>query len=259
MKYLLMIMAGVAMVSMASAAELFTVDGPSYQGSEPPGPRQAYLTQNNNTTLIEPVQVACGMAGLYTTQNFYLRRFYLAQDHGLEYGFWVQWVNFGVEQLAMADGSTPPAYDVVVRLYTIPFGANFTFANMTEIGSATVSLRESDVGTIVTSNVQGYVSDCATQDLVVAIDAPDGGTIGAGLSFRPGANTLGATWDAYIASADCGLTEPVAVGDIGFSTSQTIFVVSGGGIGPSSVDEVDQATGDKPETTSWGMVKALYR
>lgn len=265
MKYLLFIMAGLALVGASSAAEFCTVDGPSYQGIMPPGPRTILVTQNANTTFIEPVQVACGVAGQYTTQNFYLRRFFLAQDHGLRW-FYVYGVYFGVEQLAMADGTAPPPYDVTVRLYTIPSGAAFTFDNMRVIGSGTVTLAATDIGTILYAPVFASVLDGEDYDLVVALDAPDGSTIGAGLSFRPGANTFGATWDAYIASADCGVPEPIGVSDVGFPDSQTIFVVQGDASGidpppppPSSVDEAGPDSGGATELASWGKVKALYR
>lgn len=248
MKYLWMIMAGLAVAGNVSAAEFFTVDGPSYQGLDPPGPRQVTITQNNDITQIDPVQVACGVVGVYTTQNFFLRRFFLSADHGLEYSFQVSGVYFGVQSIAMADGATPPPYDVTLRLYTIPVGAAFTFANLTEIGHETVTLHESDIGTILYAESWGFVNDCSNYDLVVALDAPSGEGVGSGLSFLPGANTLGATHDAYLAADECGVREPVAVGDIGFPDSQTIFAVYGGtgGIIPT-------------ETRSWGKVKALYR
>lgn len=248
MKYLLMVLVGLALVGTASAAEFFTVDHPSYQGTMPDIRTPVSFTQNLNTTQIDPTQVACGVAGTYTTQNYYLRRFYLAIDHNITDPLTVQSVNFGVEQLDMADGSTPPPYDITIRLYRINFGAAFTFANMTQIGSATATITAGDVGTIMTANVTGLISDPVNQDLVVAIDAPDGSTIGAGLQFRPGANALGAIWDAYIASADCGINDPVAVSDIGFPDSQTIFVVNG-----------ETGTPSPTQTSSWGQVKSLYR
>lgn len=248
MKPLLMLMLGLFMVGTAGAAELLTVDGPTYNGTMPGGRPPVTFTQNVNTTLIEPVQVACGVAGTYTTQNWYLRRFYLAVDHGITDPLTVQSVNFGVEQLAMADGGNPPAYSTDIVLFSIPFGANFVFANMTEIARVSVPLTAGDVGTILTANITATINNPSTTDLVVAIDAPSGELVGAGLQFRPGANSQGALWDAYLASADCGVTEPVAVSDIGFPTSQTIFVVNGETGTPSPAD-----------ITSWGAVKNLYR
>jgi hypothetical protein len=241
-------MVGLVAAGSASAAELFTVNHPSYQALMPDGPRDVYITQNNNTTQIDPVQVACGVAGTYTTQNYFLRRFFLADDHGITTSVQVTGVFFGIEQLDMADGSTPPPYVVTIRLYSIPAGAAFTFASMTQVGSATVTLHASDIGTIVFAYVDGFLSDPTGHDLVVAVDAPDGSAIGAGLQFRPGANTFGAIQDAYIATADCGISDPIGVSDIGFPDSQTIFVVS-----------FTAGIGNPTQTTSWGHVKGLYR
>jgi hypothetical protein len=252
MKHLLLVLLGLSLVGVASAAELLTVDGPTYQGIAPGGRPPVTFTQNVNTTLIEPVQVACGVAGTYTTQNWYLRRFYLTADHGIAAPLTVTSVDFGVEQLAMADGSNPPPYDLNVNIYRIASAASFTFGNMgAPIGSAVVTISGGDVGTIVTATIVGAgLVDPATHDLVVAIDAPDGSLIGAGLQFRPGANAQGALWDAYLAAADCGVTEPIAVSDIGFPDSQTIFVVNGTTDTPPPIPA---------ENTSWGQVKALFR
>lgn len=249
MKHLLLVLLGLSLVGVASAAELLTVDGPTYQATASGVRDNVTFTQNVNTTLIEPVQVACGVAGLYTTQNWYLRRFYLTADHGITSPLTVTSVDFGVEQLAMADGSNPPPYDIQIKIFSIPSASPFTFAAMgAPIGLATATVNGTDQGTIMNAAIVGAGAvNPADHDLVVAIDAPDGSTIGAGLQFRPGANSQGALWDAYIASADCGIPDPVAVSDIGFPDSQTIFVVNG-------------TTGVIPaETTSWGQVKNLYR
>lgn len=247
MKPLLMVLLGLLMVGTATAAEFSVVDGPTFQANAPGGRPPVTFTQNVNTTLIEPTQVACGVAGTYTTQNWYLRRFYLAVDHGITDPLTVQSIDLGVQQLSMADGSNPPAYDFDVVLFSIPFGANFVFANMTEIARVTATVDAADIGMIINVPINAVIADPANTDLVVAIDAPSGELIGAGLQFRPGANAQGALWDAYIASADCGIAEPTSVSDIGFPTSQTIFVVNG-------------ETGASPtETTSWGAVKNLYR
>jgi hypothetical protein len=247
MKYLFLALAVLVMAGPGSAAELFTVDHPAYQGTIPGGVRDA-ITQNWNTTVIEAVQVACGVAGSYTTQNYYLRRFYFS-DYGLSPPVQVTSVIFGVEQLDMADATVPPPYDIAIRLYQISTPQAFLFANLIPIGSATVPVEAGDVGTFLQVPLSATVQGSESEDLVVAIDAPDGSAIGSGLQFRPGANSLGADLDAFLASAACGVDEPVGVSDIGFPDSQTIFVV-----------DVYPGIGPIPTTpTSWGMVKALYR
>jgi len=248
MKSLLFVVLGLLLAGTAANAALIAGNGELIGVGTITGPRTPIsITQNWDTVTIEAVQVACGVAGTYTTQNWYLRRFYMS-DYGVVTPLTVQSVNFGVEQLAMADLTTPPAYAVDVKLYGIDTPDAFLFANLESIGAAVpVSITEAMVGTVITAAVPNYVLPI-NKDLVMAIDAPDGGVIGAGLQFRPGANSLGADLDAYLAAADCGVTEPVAVSDIGFGDSQTIMIVNG-----------DTEQVNPTETSSWGAVKAIFR
>ncbi|MFB3908979.1 MAG: hypothetical protein ACE15D_11300 [Candidatus Eisenbacteria bacterium] len=205
------------LVSGASAAEFLTVDHPSYSVETTPQDRlQVY--QNYDITTIGDTQVACGVAGSYTTQNWFLRRFFLYDDHGLE-SFQVESVDFGVSYLS---GNM----SVTLFLFEIDNGAPFLFANLREVWRTSIDLTPNDVGSTI--NVQvGYlcVQDGEATDLVVAIDAPSGEADL--VSFYPGANDAGAFQDAYIAAPDCGISEPVGVSDIGFPDSQTIFVLNG--------------------------------
>jgi hypothetical protein len=244
MLVLVLLLAGTA----ANAAE-FTTSGGSqvYQGTfESFAPVQ--LTQNFDITTIESVQVACGVAGTYTTQNWYLRRFLLAVDHGVTDPLTVQSVDFGVEQIDMADGSVPPPFDVDVVLFEAGVGSPALFANMIEIARATKTLGAGDVGTIVNQAIGAGIADPNTTDLWVALDAPDGSVIGVGLQFRPGGNGVGVLRDAYIAATNCAISDPTGVSAIGFPDSQTIFVVNG-----------ETGGGTPTIESSWGQVKALYR
>jgi hypothetical protein len=248
MKSLLFVILGLLLAGTAANAALIAGDGHLVGVGTIDGPRTPIsFTQNWDTVTIEAVQVACGVAGTYTTQNWYLRRFYMS-DYGITTPLTVQAVHFGVEQLAMADASTPPAYSVDLKLYSINTPQAFVFANMVLLGAAIpVAIVEGDMGTVLSAPVPNYVLPI-NKDLVVAIDAPSGELIGAGLQFRPGANSLGADLDAYLASADCAVNEPIGVSDIGFADSQTIMVVDGDTDGVIPV-----------ETSTWGAVKAMYR
>jgi len=235
------------MGTVASAYDFTTADGPTYQGTwDSRSP--VTITQNLDITTIEAVQVACGVSGVSTTQNWYLRRFFLYGDHGITDPLDIQSVDFGVQQLQMSDASPPPPYDIELKLFEIGNGLDFLFGNMNMVASETVTINESDIGTIINVPITWTVVFPEVTDLVVAIDAPDGAAIGAGLQFRPGANTAGALQDAYIAAADCGITEPTGVTAIGFPDSQTIFVVNGESGPPTPAEQ-----------TSWGQVKAIYR
>jgi hypothetical protein len=249
MKSLLFVVLALLLTGTAANAVLVAGNGELVGVGTITSPRTPVsFTQNWDTTTIEAVQVACGVAGTYTTQNWYLRRFYMS-DYGILNGLQVLSVDLGVEQLDMADGSTPPPYAFALKLYGIDTPDPFTFANLESLGAAIpVTVNETDEGTIINAPVPGYILGL-NKDLVVAFDAPDGSLIGAGLQFRPGANSIGADLDAYLAAADCGVNEPIAVSSIGFPDSQTIMVVNGD----------DQPGGTPTNESSWGAVKAIFR
>jgi hypothetical protein len=240
MKSMLFVVLGLLLVgTLANAAQLSTVPGPSYVVSiTDRAPVQ--FTQNSNTTLIEPVQVACGLAGISTNENWYLRRFDLAGDHGVVGALTVSSVQFGVEQITAA------GYSVDLKIYAMSSAAAITFAAMgPAIASVSVPIALADQGTIKTVPIVGVIP--AGMNLVVAIYAADASALS--LQFRPGANSAVCIADAMIASAACGLPEPTNVSAIGFPTSQTIFVVNGD----------DESGGVPVELSSWGQVKSIYR
>ncbi|MFB3908042.1 MAG: hypothetical protein ACE15D_06535 [Candidatus Eisenbacteria bacterium] len=225
--------------TIANAAELFTVDHPSYQ-VDPIQREPVQVFQNYDITTIGDTQVACGVAGSYTTQNWFLRRFFLFDDHGLGQ-LQVQSVDFGVSYLT---GNM--TVDVV--LFEIANGAQFRFANMTEVARIPVDLTPNDVGFMINVPVEWCVEDGQATDLVMALDAPSGELNY--VSFYPAANDAGAFQDAYIAAVDCGISEPTGVSDIGFPDSQTLFVINGDTIcGPPVATQ----------NSTWGQVKGLYR
>lgn len=245
MKPLLMILAGLLLVGTATAAELQTSNGPTYIGTLAGERTPVTITQNFDITTIGNTQVACGNnLFVYTTQNWFLRRFFLFEDHSIAAPISVVSVDWSVSQFA-SDSSPIPAYSAAVVLHTINNGAAFTFANMTEVARVNVPLTIADLGTFKNTLISTSITDPVGTDLVVSIDAPDG-SVTPTIAFRPGANSAGALRDAYIAAADCGINDPTGVSAIGFPTSQTIFVVNA-------------ETGVPAEVTSWGAVKNLYR
>ena len=242
MKNRLMLVLVLLLVGTAANAADFTAvqDGTVYTGVfETFAPIQ--FTQNFDITTIESVQVACGVGGSHTTQNWYLRRFLLATDHGITDPLTVTSVDFGVEQLEPAND-----YSLDVVLFELGNGAAFTFANMVEVARVSVLVTGADVGNIVNAAIGATIADPVGTDLIVAIDAPD--LTDLIQQFRPGANSIGALRDAYIAAAGCGINDPTGVSAINFPDSQTIFVVNGETGGTTPTIEA-----------SWGQVKALYR
>lgn len=240
MKNRLLIALAATLVGTASyAAEFMTGEGLPYEdvyfGGSP-----ISISQNFDNGTIDPlVAVACAdNTTLYTTQNWFLRR-YILSDYGID-NLTVDAVTWGVSQFT-SDSGLPYSADVV--LFTIATGDAFTFANMTEVYRNSQPITAADVGTFLTEAVGGAVTVSPGQDLVTAIDGPDGRPDG--VAFRPGANGAGAFVDAFIAAVDCGITEPTGVSDIGFPESQFIFIVDGTADGPTPTIE-----------TTWGALKA---
>ncbi|MDM7914627.1 MAG: hypothetical protein QUU85_05080, partial [Candidatus Eisenbacteria bacterium] len=180
--YVLLALGVLLVTSGASAAELLTVDHPSY-AVDPPQREPVQVYQNYDITTIGDTQVACGVAGSYTTQNWFLRRFYLHEDHGLDPGIIVQSIDFGVSFL-----TGDMTVDIVV--FQIPNGSEFRFDNMTEITRESVDLTPNDVGFLVNVPLSAEMYDGIGQDLVVAIEAPSGEPNL--VSFYPAANDAGA-------------------------------------------------------------------
>lgn len=239
MRNLLLLTLGLLLIAGVAQAAQFTLGGGTVAQGTLAGRAPVQFTQNNDPTTVGNTQVACGVAGSYTTQNWFLRRFFLADDHGIVDALTVNSVDFGISVLSIPS-------PINLDLFSIPYGENFVFANMTQIGTAVVNIDPGQQGMIVNAAVSGVINDPFNEDLVVAIDAPDGSLNG--LRFYPGANDAGAIQDAYIAAADCGINDPVSVSSIGFPTSQTIFVVYGETGAPSATT-----------VTTWGAVKGLYK
>ncbi|MEU2613012.1 carboxypeptidase regulatory-like domain-containing protein [Micromonospora sp. NPDC007271] len=145
--------------------------------------------------------------GASTRNNSYLRTFTLA-DFGLN-GLDVSSVSFGVE---VNQGSQP----LTVNLYTL--NGDLRYANMTLIGSANATVPAGN-GKLVTVPVNGTVPSGGT--LVVEVKVPADGY------FFIGSNNAGQTAPSYIASVDCGISEPADTASIGFPGMHIVMNVTG--------------------------------
>lgn len=183
-----------------------------------PGPNS--ITQSLDTLTISPVNsVSCNAGGLHA-DNSYMRRFFLAADHGIVNAFSVNSLDWAIEVATGSGGSQP----VDVNVYSIPSGAPLTFANLTLEGSSSIAVSDATQAGINTA-VAGAIVDPTTMDLVVEVFTPNGQA--SGNSFFIGSNANGETQPSYIAAADCGISEPATTGSIGFSGMQIIMVVNG--------------------------------
>ncbi|WP_440223901.1 choice-of-anchor J domain-containing protein [Dokdonella sp. MW10] len=148
------------------------------------------LTQNLDTeTITSGLSVAC------ITQTRWLRRFDLDGDFGRNGRLDVASVDIGVMR---AYSSVP----IHVRLYRIAEGAEFTYANLVQVGSHTITVNQEASGRVLNIPVTGTIPDASTQDLVVEIVKPDFNR-----EFWPGFNQAIQTAPTYVSfdAENCGL------------------------------------------------------
>jgi len=170
------------------------------------------ITHSASQEIVQGNSVACSPDnGFTTTENGYLRAFVLS-DFGLNSGFTVSSVSFGVE-------SSDPAQPLTVNLYTLE--GELRYANMTLIGSAEITLPPTTLG-LVTVPVEGVAPAGST--LVVELDSPD--LSGSGRLFI-GSNSAGQTAPSYLRSESCGILEPTDTADLGFPGMHIVMNVTG--------------------------------
>jgi len=178
------------------------------------------LTHSVSQEIIAGNSVACNN-GVAHTDNSYLRTFYLP-DFDITTDFSVVEVDMGIEMAAGGSGVQP----VEVRLYTLD--GDLQWENMTLIGQAAVEISDQEL-THFTIPVTGVAPAGST--LVVEFFTPDG-SADSNLLFV-GSNNFGQTAPSYLAAADCGVTEPTDVADLGFPDMHIVMNVTGmtGGAG----------------------------
>ena len=243
----------VALVALAAGAQAATI-GPQLNPPSPTTfpPQQAAapvsFTQSLDTTTIDPnVSVACGVAGVSTSENFFGRRFLLSGDHGINTPLTVLSLDIGHSQTDSGSGGGPDI-PLSYELYTIANGAPITFGALTLIGSAAVGIPIGSAPALANIPVAGFVDDPVGKDLVVFVHQPeDGGAAADPYQYRPAMNPNGQTGPTYIAAGACGINEPTDFAAIGFPDSQLLLVVNG---------QTEDST--PVEETTWARVKNLY-
>jgi hypothetical protein len=184
------------------------------------------ITQNtNNTAIVDGNSVAC----LYNnapahTDNGFVRRFELGADHALGGPQTVNSVEVGVQEATGAGGDQPGA----LNIYSIPVGAQLTYANMTAIGSAPLNIANQAL-TLMLVPVAGAL-DASTDDLVVEFFVPDG--LAENNLLFPGSNSAGQLGPSFIAAAGCGAPDPANLANFGFPNVHWVQTVCLGPGGP---------------------------
>jgi len=212
------IIVALAAAGVAQAADLTTNPNPANPPTGSPyTPDAPNITQSNDPTTVEAATgVACTDQVTIADNNF-LRRFFLSADHGIVVQYNVTSVDFGVES---ATGTNAIAEMIT---YSIPSGAAFTYANMTQLGSASRTLADGTALSVENWVVGGSIVDPVAEDLVVNMYWPDSDTW---LGF-PGANTSGESQPSYLSSIACGLADPTTFAGIGFPDVALVVTVNG--------------------------------
>lgn len=145
------------------------------------------ITQNANPTDVEPVPENA-ICGLVDESNFYLRRFALAADHGLQARVVVDSVDIGIARAGTV-GRLP------VTLFSVPRDAPLTYANMSAIGGGEMAVIGNEVQFVRNVRTPGVIENPATHDLVVQIELPRGV-----FEFLIGTNSAPQSAPSYVAS-----------------------------------------------------------
>jgi hypothetical protein len=204
------------------------------------------ITQSTDPdTLVAGTSVACN-AGGNTTENSWLRLFDLDGDHGWPGTFYVESVDWGTE---VVDGAQPLEVNVYCLDQTLPFLYQFmTLKDM-------VSVPLTDETLTFHNTAIGGSCETATEDLAIDLHAPTDCTAGGCIKLFIGMNDLGQTAPTYIASASCGITDPVDLAGIGFPNAHLVMKVNAQG--DCCDDGGDDDGGDVPATTGLGTVLLL--
>ncbi|MGD8440673.1 MAG: hypothetical protein PVG53_09060 [Holophagae bacterium] len=238
-------------VGTAQAAE-FSTDvqpptGPSGP-SQPAGDGAVNITQNTDPNTVGTGSIACsGDGGVTVTDNQFLRRFFLNADHGISTQFNVTDVSYGVQTAEDRNIGGRPI-NATLTLYSIANGAAFTYANMTSVGSAALSIPDQTTQVVLNQAVTGSIIDPVSEDLVVEVANPD---YTGEFAFFFGSNDAGQTQPSYLASVSCGFNDPTTFANIGFPDVHIIYVVSG--------DEQVVPTPTPPPATAGEPVPAMNR
>jgi hypothetical protein len=208
---------------------------------------QAITQSTDPDTMFSGSGVACSDGG-FTRENSWLRLFDLDGDHGLV-GWWgVESVDWGMETLT---GTLP----FVVNIYCLDDGLPLLYQFMTLVGSGTTQAVDGQL-LFYNTTVSGGC-DTATQDMAVELFGDDCEILGTCTLYWIGANDLGQIAPSYIASASCGVVDPVDLAAIGFPDSHLVMVVKSYYSDDDGGSPDDGGGGDVPATTSVGAVLLL--
>jgi hypothetical protein len=220
----LIVVAALLAAVTVQAAEFSQNPHPTQPATGSPlGPDAPNITQSADPVSIVAGSVACSDSGTgTTTENHYLRRFFLNADHSIVGGYSVTSVDYGVESATVLTTGVP----LNVSVYEIANGDALTFGNLTSLGSASTTIPDGTSLQAFNQPVTGFVDDPVGKDLVIDIWTPDG-TVGPDFALFIGSNDAGESQPSYLAAADCGITEPATTASIGYPNMHIVMTVNG--------------------------------
>ena len=126
-RFVLFAVVGLLAVGTAQAAEFIANPNPPTTSSGSPYvPDLPNITQSVDPNTVAAGSVACTAGGI-SSDNHFLRRFFLNADHGIVLQYNVTSVDFGIESVNVYVGTTA---SIDVSVYSIANGAGFTYAAM---------------------------------------------------------------------------------------------------------------------------------
>lgn len=179
---------------------------------------QTVCSQNFDDVLITPGSVACNTPAAISVENQFLRRFSAAADCSAPNGHLVHSVTWGAE--ASTGGFGAGSQPISIRVYSIPTGDAFLYANMTLV-SAVENIPYADDSGLVTTVLDTPACIFPGHDTVLEIAKLTGEVDGH--TFFPASNAGGQSADCFLAAGACGITDPLAYAAIGFPAVNLIL------------------------------------
>jgi hypothetical protein len=185
------------------------------------------ITHSSTQNILSGNSASCNTDGIHS-ENGYWRVFDLGKaPFNITSELVITSADVGVESIS----GISRTQQVIVKLYTLTGG--FSLANLTEIYSEEFSIESDADGTIVNMPFTTPVTVPVGTKLVYELLTPDGQAWEN--SFFIGSNTDAQTGPSYISAPDCGITEPIATGDIGYGRMHSVLNLWGEAV--TGVDE----------------------
>ena len=200
-----------------AGGDIGTLDAFAISGqTEAPSPT---CSQSLDNQTIEQGGVSCttGAPNNFAVDNQWLRRYSPAGDCGVDGAVIVEGVTFGVQLAASPTGTGQP---ILLRAYSIPEGAAFSYGNMSLL-TEQEEIVPDGANQIITVRFASPRVLTLGYDLVVEVAKETPGS--AEFVYFPGSNGLGQTAPSFLASASCGISEPTDLATIGFPNAHLVL------------------------------------